>query len=157
MHLAARAQPTAAHNSLSAAGVGRTGMSRKEMFRERSGVAVTMETPVFQTLPCNGILRGNIMAQNLPSLVAAHVLAPKPGSRVCDMCAAPGGAPRRSEYRQISQLSCKSWKVLITLLKSVPGSRGVTVGLTHGRLSQSIGCKVVGTQQHLVVCGLPHI
>ncbi len=31
------------------------------------------------------------MLQNLPSLLAAHVVAPKPGSRVLDMCAAPGG------------------------------------------------------------------
>ena len=31
------------------------------------------------------------MLQNLPSLVAAYVLAPAPGSRVLDMCAAPGG------------------------------------------------------------------
>lgn len=31
------------------------------------------------------------MLQNLPSLLAAHVLAPRPGARVLDMCAAPGG------------------------------------------------------------------
>ncbi len=37
------------------------------------------------------ILRGEFMLQNLCSLVAAHVLAPTPGSRVLDMCAAPGG------------------------------------------------------------------
>ena len=31
------------------------------------------------------------MLQNLPSMVAAHVLAPRPGMAVIDMCAAPGG------------------------------------------------------------------
>jgi 16S rRNA C967 or C1407 C5-methylase (RsmB/RsmF family) len=31
------------------------------------------------------------MLQNLPSVVAGVVLNPKPGSRVLDMCAAPGG------------------------------------------------------------------
>lgn len=31
------------------------------------------------------------MLQNVCSLVAAHVLAPRPGARVLDMCAAPGG------------------------------------------------------------------
>ena len=31
------------------------------------------------------------MLQNVCSLVAAHVLAPTPGARVLDMCAAPGG------------------------------------------------------------------
>lgn len=37
------------------------------------------------------ILPGEFMLQNVCSLVAAHVLAPTPGSRVLDMCAAPGG------------------------------------------------------------------
>jgi 16S rRNA C967 or C1407 C5-methylase (RsmB/RsmF family) len=31
------------------------------------------------------------MLQNLPSLAAALALSPAPGSRVIDMCAAPGG------------------------------------------------------------------
>jgi len=31
------------------------------------------------------------MLQNLPSIITAHVLDPKPGWRVLDMCAAPGG------------------------------------------------------------------
>ena len=38
-----------------------------------------------------GILPGDFMLQNLCSLVAAHVLGAQPGSRVLDMCAAPGG------------------------------------------------------------------
>lgn len=38
-----------------------------------------------------GALLGHIMLQNLPSLVAALALDPAPGSRVLDMCAAPGG------------------------------------------------------------------
>lgn len=29
--------------------------------------------------------------QNLPSVVASHVLGPKPGERILDMCAGPGG------------------------------------------------------------------
>ena len=31
------------------------------------------------------------MLQNLPSVAAALALSPAPGSRVIDMCAAPGG------------------------------------------------------------------
>lgn len=38
-----------------------------------------------------GIMRGEIMLQALPSIVAAAALDPKPGMRVLDMCAAPGG------------------------------------------------------------------
>lgn len=75
------------------AGLGRMQMSRKEVFRGQQGIACVMEHPVFATLPCNGILPGAIVAQNLPSLVAAHVLNPQPGSMVCDMCASPGGMP----------------------------------------------------------------
>jgi 16S rRNA C967 or C1407 C5-methylase (RsmB/RsmF family) len=43
------------------------------------------------TLSPAGQMEGDIMLQNLASVVAAHVLCPTPGSRVLDMCAAPGG------------------------------------------------------------------
>jgi 16S rRNA C967 or C1407 C5-methylase (RsmB/RsmF family) len=38
-----------------------------------------------------GALAGRAALQNLPSVVAAHVLDAQPGMRVLDMCAAPGG------------------------------------------------------------------
>lgn len=38
-----------------------------------------------------GVLRGQVMLQALPSIAAAQALAPPPGARVLDMCAAPGG------------------------------------------------------------------
>jgi hypothetical protein len=41
--------------------------------------------------PLNGVLSKRFYAQSLPSAVCAHVLAPRPGMRVLDMCAAPGG------------------------------------------------------------------
>lgn len=31
------------------------------------------------------------VVQNLPSVVVGHVLGPRPGERILDMCAAPGG------------------------------------------------------------------
>ncbi|KAF5841976.1 hypothetical protein DUNSADRAFT_9857 [Dunaliella salina] len=71
-------------------GVGRAQMSRADMFRQSSGTAVVMEQSVFpMPVPVQG-LQG-VMIQNLPSIVAAMALQPKPGSRVLDMCAAPGG------------------------------------------------------------------
>lgn len=75
----------------SCAGIGRAACSRADIFRERSGVAITMEERVFRTPACNGVLPGLVMLQNLPSLVAALVLNPSPGAMVLDMCASPGG------------------------------------------------------------------
>eukprot|EP00873_Tetraselmis_striata_P041919 jgi/Tetstr1/462183/TSEL_007247.t3 len=72
-------------------GVGRTAMGRSEMFRKSRGLAVEMTQPVFAIPSGAGLLPGQVMLQNLPSIVAAAVLAPPPGACVLDMCAAPGG------------------------------------------------------------------
>ena len=37
------------------------------------------------------IFKGELMLQNLPSVLAVDELDPQPGQRVLDMCAAPGG------------------------------------------------------------------
>ncbi|MQL94599.1 hypothetical protein Taro_027259 [Colocasia esculenta] len=37
------------------------------------------------------VLEGEIFLQNLPSIIAAHILDPHEGERILDMCAAPGG------------------------------------------------------------------
>ncbi len=59
------------------------------------GVAVVMTARAFdQGLSGERVmqrLRGRVMLQNLPSVVAARALSPAPGSRVLDMCASPGG------------------------------------------------------------------
>eukprot|EP00105_Crassostrea_gigas_P042623 XP_019926771.1 PREDICTED: putative methyltransferase NSUN6 [Crassostrea gigas] len=56
-----------------------------------SGVGILMTEPLYEA-PCLSDLRPDlIMAQNLPSIVCTHVLDPKPGERILDMCAAPGG------------------------------------------------------------------
>lgn len=72
-------------------GVGRALMSRSEMFRASHGAAVTLESAVFTTPSCQGLLPGKFMLQNLPSIVAALSLCPAPGSAVLDMCSSPGG------------------------------------------------------------------
>eukprot|EP00889_Picochlorum_renovo_P006089 jgi/Picre1/33119/NNA_008445.t1 len=73
-------------------GVGVLACSRKEIVTSGRGLAVRMVDRVF-SLPSLGIdfMKGDIMVQNLPSVVAAATLDPTPGSRVLDMCAAPGG------------------------------------------------------------------
>ncbi|BBN03828.1 methyltransferase NSUN6 [Marchantia polymorpha subsp. ruderalis] len=72
-------------------GMGRMMMSRTALFREIKGVAVEMTKRIFDLPPFHGVLEGQIFLQNLPSIVAARVLDPKPGERILDMCAAPGG------------------------------------------------------------------
>lgn len=56
-----------------------------------SGVGILMTEPLYEA-PCLSDLRPDlILAQNLPSIVCTHVLDPRPGERILDMCAAPGG------------------------------------------------------------------
>ncbi|XP_056869643.1 tRNA (cytosine(72)-C(5))-methyltransferase NSUN6 isoform X1 [Takifugu flavidus] len=55
------------------------------------GVGVQMVEPLYQSPSFDGVLPSLVFLQNLPSVVAGHVLGPRPGERVLDMCAAPGG------------------------------------------------------------------
>ena len=73
-------------------GTGIAELSRSDIDPSGKGLVVRMKDHVF-SLPSlgNGMLKGKMMLQNLPSLVAAITLGPKPGSKVLDMCAAPGG------------------------------------------------------------------
>ncbi|KAL4586391.1 hypothetical protein LXL04_011027 [Taraxacum kok-saghyz] len=76
-------------------GQGITTMSRAGIFRGLSGLGVDMTDRVFKLASFNDIttdvLKGDIFLQNLPSIITAHVLDPKEGERILDMCAAPGG------------------------------------------------------------------
>jgi len=64
---------------------------RHLLFNTQHGVAFEMVSRIFDMPACEGLLEGQLVLQNLPSIVAAHALAPPPGSTVLDMCAAPGG------------------------------------------------------------------
>ncbi|XP_037550269.1 tRNA (cytosine(72)-C(5))-methyltransferase NSUN6 isoform X3 [Nematolebias whitei] len=55
------------------------------------GVGVRMVEPLYQSPSFDGVLPSLVFLQNLPSVVAGHVLGPRPGERILDMCAAPGG------------------------------------------------------------------
>uniref|UniRef100_A0A3Q2PKH2 NOP2/Sun RNA methyltransferase 6 n=1 Tax=Fundulus heteroclitus TaxID=8078 RepID=A0A3Q2PKH2_FUNHE len=55
------------------------------------GVGVRMVDPLYQSPSFDGVLPGMVFLQNLPSVVVGHVLGPRPGERILDMCAAPGG------------------------------------------------------------------
>lgn len=66
-------------------------MSRTGIFRETHGVAIKMVNRIYRHPPFHGVLKGEIFLQNLPSIITALVLDPKPGERILDLCAAPGG------------------------------------------------------------------
>lgn len=70
-------------------------MPRNEMLCSTAGVAVTVSkrvgTSTSMMPSLNGILEGKIFLQNISSMIAGLALSPAPGSRVLDMCAAPGG------------------------------------------------------------------
>ncbi|KAM7390319.1 hypothetical protein PAMA_008475 [Pampus argenteus] len=55
------------------------------------GIGVRMTEPLYQSPSFDGVLPRLVFLQNLPSVVVGHVLGPRPGERILDMCAAPGG------------------------------------------------------------------
>ena len=50
-----------------------------------------MSEGLYRTPALGDVLPDRMFLQNLPSCVAAHVLAPERGHAVLDMCASPGG------------------------------------------------------------------
>ncbi|KAG1673418.1 hypothetical protein FOA52_002183 [Chlamydomonas sp. UWO 241] len=98
-------------------GMGMTTGSRAQMFHASRGVAVLLTFPAFRVPSAEG-LEGKVMLQNLPSVCAAVALSPPPGSRVLDMCAAPGGKT--------------------TLLAQLMGDRGEVVALdrSHAKVAE---------------------
>ena len=49
-----------------------------------------MTSPLFSCPSLSGVLPHLLFLQNLPSVVAGHVLDPQPSEMILDMCAAPG-------------------------------------------------------------------
>ncbi|CAL8292224.1 unnamed protein product [Lota lota] len=74
-------------------GNGVSEMHRATIFAQEpaKGIGVRMTEPVYQSPSFDGVLPSLVFLQNLPSVVVGHVLGPRPGERVLDMCAAPGG------------------------------------------------------------------
>ncbi|XP_067863189.1 tRNA (cytosine(72)-C(5))-methyltransferase NSUN6 isoform X2 [Heptranchias perlo] len=75
-------------------GNGTAELSRNEIFCSSSilrGVGIRMTEPVYISPSFDNLLSSFVFLQNLPSVVVSHVLDPKPGERILDICAAPGG------------------------------------------------------------------
>ncbi|MBN3307355.1 NSUN6 methyltransferase, partial [Amia calva] len=69
-------------------------MSRSDIFcsdKPVKGIGIRMTEPVYFSPSFDRVLSGQVFLQNLPSVVVGHVLGPRTGERVLDMCAAPGG------------------------------------------------------------------
>ncbi|XP_034562546.1 tRNA (cytosine(72)-C(5))-methyltransferase NSUN6 isoform X2 [Notolabrus celidotus] len=69
-------------------------MDRTSIFcsdKPAKGIGIQMVEPLYQSPSFDGILPSLAFLQNLPSVVVGHVLGPRPGERILDMCAAPGG------------------------------------------------------------------
>ena len=73
-------------------GNGRAAMAGGEMVAAGArGLAVEVSEGIWRRPALNGVLEDEMMVQSLPSLLTTHVLGPRPGEHVLDMCAAPGG------------------------------------------------------------------
>ncbi|XP_064614064.1 tRNA (cytosine(72)-C(5))-methyltransferase NSUN6-like [Liolophura sinensis] len=76
-------------------GNGLARLGRDELFcnggTNLSGIGIEMTKPLYQAPCLADTLLDRVFAQNLPSIVCGHVLDPKPGELILDMCAAPGG------------------------------------------------------------------
>ncbi|XP_057679995.1 tRNA (cytosine(72)-C(5))-methyltransferase NSUN6 isoform X2 [Corythoichthys intestinalis] len=82
------------HGKTTFVGNGVAEKDRTEIFgagETARGVGVRMTEPLYWSPSFDGVLPHLAFLQNLPSVVAGHVLGPRPGERVLDMCAAPGG------------------------------------------------------------------
>ncbi|XP_067142232.1 tRNA (cytosine(72)-C(5))-methyltransferase NSUN6 isoform X2 [Centruroides vittatus] len=68
-------------------------VNRQQIFcvEKPYGLAIKIDEPLYNCWSFKDILPEDLFLQNLPSVLCSHVLAPKPGDYVLDMCAAPGG------------------------------------------------------------------
>ncbi|XP_030573033.1 putative methyltransferase NSUN6 [Drosophila novamexicana] len=75
-------------------GVGQVLMQRHQLYNNKeqppTGIAVRMQSNVCGVPTLGDLSDANALLQNLPSMVCVRVLAPQPGERILDMCAAPG-------------------------------------------------------------------
>jgi lysophospholipase L1-like esterase len=90
-------------------GVGHSYMSRSEYFTRDKGRAIRLSALPYERAspllpPLDDWLKdGSLLAQNLPSAVVGHIVDPRAGECILDVCAAPGGKTshlaQRSNYK----------------------------------------------------------
>ncbi|MHA1264230.1 MAG: PUA domain-containing protein [Candidatus Helarchaeota archaeon] len=78
--------------NLIAAGVAQ--MNAREMLEAKRGLAVKIEDSIYKIFSIREstlFQKGFIFDQSLPSILVSRILNPRPGERIIDLCAAPGG------------------------------------------------------------------
>lgn len=105
-------------------GLGRSVCSRANYFSQSHGRGVRLSALPFERAgpvlpPLDSWLSDNsLFAQNLPSVVVGHVLAPQRGDAIYDMCGAPGGKTshiaRLANFQATIVMSDKSRRKVIT-------------------------------------------
>jgi 16S rRNA C967 or C1407 C5-methylase (RsmB/RsmF family) len=66
-------------------------MVSSEIFHTiRKGVALEVTDCLYNTISLNNLDPKLFFPQNLPSMIVAHLLDPKPYEKVIDLCTAPG-------------------------------------------------------------------
>jgi len=117
---------------------GVTAMERTALFSRSEGLAIRITDRLFPHPSLNALPRG-LFLQTIPSMYVAHLLRPSPGSRVLDMCAAPGGKATH----------------LAAMIAGHPGSEVVALDRSATRLRQvvalaeGLGVGAVLTALHL--------
>ncbi len=69
-------------------------MNREDIFSTRRGLAIMTLRSVYSVPSIREsevYINGLVYDQSLPSIISIHILSPKPGWVLLDMCAAPGG------------------------------------------------------------------
>lgn len=106
-------------------------VNRQQIFciEKPYGLAIKIDEPLYNCWSFKDILPESLFLQNLPSVLCSHILAPKPGDYVLDMCAAPGG-----KTTHIGILMKNKGK-LIALDKSLSKIQKITKNVKHCKLS----------------------
>jgi len=69
-------------------------MDKHQIFKKKKGIAVSVKKSIYQMPKIRELSlfkKGFIFDQSFPSILVGHILEPKEGEKVLDMCAAPGG------------------------------------------------------------------
>lgn len=85
-------------------------MDSAEMMSVERGLAVKTTLSVYRVPSVRGLdvyERGLVYDQSLPAMMAGHILDPKPGWVIVDMCAAPGG-----KATHVAQLTLDEAKII---------------------------------------------